>query len=184
VRRRTFLAGSALALAAPGAAVAAPRTAGEAGVLAAAVELEQLASYVYDAGVKSALLDEDGVAAIGGMREQEQEHADALAALLEALGGPRPKPPATPEDADAALERLGIDGRLTGVRTQAAFLALAEEIELREIGLYVGAVSRLGDVRLIQTVASILGAEGAHLVVIRRALGRAPVPVAVESGRA
>jgi hypothetical protein len=182
VIRRAFIGAAAVTLAAPRLALAESEAQGEAGILRAAVELEQLVEYVYDAGVKSGLLDGELAAAMQTLRDQEQQHADALATSLGALGSPRPPAPRTLADADAALERLGVTTRLTQTTTAPAFLALAEELELREVGLYVAAVGDLEDVRLIQTCASILGAEGAHLVVIRRALGREPLPKAVETG--
>lgn len=181
--RRAFIGGAATALAAPRLALAGDAQ-GEAGILRAAVELEQLSGFVYDAGLKSGLLDEPTAVAVQGLRDQERQHADALAALLEALGGPRPPAPATAEQADAALERLGTEGRLGAVATAEDFLALAGEVELREVGAYVAAVAGLEDVRLIQTCGSILAAEGAHLVVVRQALGRDPVPKPVETGLA
>lgn len=184
MRRRAFLAATAAALAAPRAAAAQRRSSkDEVGVLRGALELEQVAGFVYGAGVAAGLLDRELAAALQNLRGQESEHEAALAASLEALGSAAPAPPASAEQADAALERLRVEGRLGAISTRAAFLALAEELELAEIATYGAAVADLDDVRLIQTCASILGAEGAHLVVIRQALGRAEVPRPLEPGR-
>ena len=183
MRRRTLLAAGAVALAAPRPALAAREPKGEVGILSAALELEQLAVYVYDAGIKSGLLDEALVAAVQSLRDHEQQHADAVAQALEALGSAKPVPPRTPQEADALLERADAEGRLTAVATREDFFALAHEVELLQVAGYVAAAGDLEDVRLIQTTASILAAEGSHLVVIRQALGRAPVPTPLERGR-
>ena len=183
MRRRAFLGTAAVALAAPAAAFGTRTPRGEVGILQDALELELLAVYVYDAGIRSGLLDEALLAKVTQLRDHEQEHAGAIGSSLEALGGARPVAPATPEQADALLERLGTAGRLTAVATRDDFFALAEEVELRQVAAYGAAVGDLEDVRLIQTAASILAAQGAHLVVIRGLLGRQPVPTALETGR-
>lgn len=177
--RRAFLGATAAALVAPRLALADSQ--GEAGVLTEAVRLEQLNVFVYDAGLKSGLLDEEGAAAFGTLRDHEQQHADALAALLEAIGGPRPKPPTDATAADASLREWDI-GPLTGVRAERELLELADQLEHREVGLYVRAMKDLEDVRLIQTCASILAAEGAHRVVLRDLLEVPLVPDPFDSG--
>lgn len=181
MRRRAFVAGGLLVAAAPRIALA--RAEGDAGVMEAAVELEQLAAYVYDAGVKSGLLDERLAAAIAGLRDHEQQHADAMATSLEALGGGRPPAPATPDQADAALQRAGLGVSLRGLTGATELLELALGLEERQVDLYTRAVAELEDVRLIQTCGSVAAAEGQHLVVIRRALERDPVPSPFETGR-
>lgn len=184
MRRRAFLTAAAAAAALPAAAVAARRPRGEVGILQAALELELLATYVYDAGIKSGQLDEALVAIVEGLREHERQHAEAVGASLEALGGARPKGPESPAEADAILERRGATGRLTGATTRRRYLELVHELELLQVAGYVAAAGDLEDVRLIQTTASILTAQGAHLAAIRGLLGREPVPAALEDGRA
>ena len=183
MRRRAFLAAAAVTAAAPAAALGARKPRGEVGILHEALELELLAVYVYDAGIKSGLLDEELVATIGGLREHEQQHAEAVGASLEALGGARPAAPATPADVDAVLTRRKATGRLAGVATREDFLELAHEIELLQVAGYVAAAGGLEDVRLFQTTASIAAAQGAHLVVLRDLLGEELVPAALETGR-
>jgi rubrerythrin len=179
--RRAFVAGAAVVLAAP--RVAWAKEGGEVAALTDAIKLEQVAAYVYDAGVKSGLLDAEQAALAGRLRDHEQQHADALAVLLEALGGHPPGAPDTPESADAALTALGVETGLRELRDANAFLALSLELEQRQAAHYTASVAKIGDIRLIQTLASILAAEGQHLVVIRRALERAPIPTPLESGR-
>ena len=184
MRRRAFLAAAAVTAAAPAAALGARQPRGEVAILHDALEFEQLAVYVYDAGIKSGLLDEELLAVFGSLREHEQQHAEAIAASLEALGGAAPAAPRTPEDADAILTRRKAAGRLTAVASRDDLFALAHEVEMLQVGAYVEAAGDLGDVRLMQTAASIAAAEGAHLVVLRGLLGREPVPAALERGPA
>jgi rubrerythrin len=179
--RRAFVAGAAVALAVPRVAMA--KEGGEVAALTHAIELEQAAAYVYDAGVKSGLLDAELAGVAGNLRDHEQAHADALAVLLEALGGHPPAAPDTPEAADARLAALGLETSLRELADAPAFLTLALALEQRQAAHYTAAVARIGDIRLIQTVGSILAAEGQHLVVIRGALERAPIPTPLESGR-
>lgn len=184
MRRRAFLTAAAATAALPAAALAARRPRGEVAILHDALELELLAAYVYDAGVKSGLLDEELVGIVAALRDHERQHADAVGASLEALGGARPKAPETPEEADAILARRAATGRLAGVSTREGFLELAHELEMLQVAGYVTAAGDLDDVRLIQTTASIATAEGAHLVVLRGLLGRDPVPAPFETGSA
>lgn len=175
--RRAFVAGAALGVLATGrAGVARAEVRGDALVLEAAVRLEQTTVFVYDALLKDGGL-EPGLTAL---RDHEQAHADALAAALEALGGPRPEAPTTREEGDAALDELGVPYRLDAKGDAALELVL--ELELRQVALYTRAVGELEDLRLIQTVASVVAAEGQHLVVIREALRRAPIPTPLEPG--
>jgi hypothetical protein len=183
MRRRTLLAGGVAALAAPGVAAAARKPRGEVAILRAALELEKLAVFVYDAGLQSGVPGASLAPTVAGLRDHERQHVDAIASSLEALGSVRPGAPRTVQDADAQLERLGARGRLAQATSREAFLELAEEVELLQVGGYVAAAGGIDDVRLIQTCASILAAQGAHLVVIRRALGREEVPTPLERGR-
>ena len=181
--RRTFIAATAAAAAMPATALAAREPRGEVGILQDALQLELLAVYVYDAGIKSGLLDEAALAIIGELREHEQQHADAIGASLEALGGGRPLAPKDPADADRLLAEHKAAGRLLEVKTPADLYGLAHEIELLQVAGYVRAAGDLGDVRLIQTTASIAAAQGAHLVVLRRLLDDELVPAPLENGR-
>lgn len=180
--RRAFVAGAALAVVAKRPGTARAEVRGDALVLEAAVRLEQTSVFAYDALLRGGGFDGDLAETLGTLRDHEQAHADALAAALEALGGPRPAAPETGEQADAALEELGIPYGLDATGDAALELLLA--LGLRQVELYTRAAGELEDVRLIQTVASIVAAEGQHLVVIRAALGRATVPTPLEPGGA
>ena len=87
-------------------------------------------------------------------RDQEQEHADALIAALRQLGG-RPPPPPRPSQV-AGLESL---------RTREQVLSFAVGLELKAVAAYYEAQ------------------QGQHLVVLRQALGRDPLPSAFVTGR-
>ena len=181
MRRRAFIAAAAVTAAAPKVAFAAREPRGEVAILHDALELEQLAVYVYDAAVKSGLLDAQLLATVGALRDHEQQHAEAIGASLEALGGALPAKPNTPEDADAILTRRGATGRLRAATSRENLFELAHEVEMLQVHAYVQAAGDVGDVRLMQTCASIAAAEGAHLVVLRGLLDREPVPAALES---
>ena len=47
---------------------------------------------------------------------------------------------------------------------------------------YYRAAPRLEDAKLLQLSATIMANEGQHLVILRRALGKDPVPNAFETG--
>ena len=183
--RRALIAAAALAALAPRAprAARAAEPAGDAGVLTTILEAELALAYVSASAVASGLLGEELAEAAGTLAEHERAHAAAIATQLEALGGRRPDPPQTPEEADAMLAGLGIEARLGAVSDGDGFLRVALAAERVAVALYHRAIARLEDVRLIQTAASIIGAEGQHLVVLRDAIGSDPVPSAVEIGQ-
>jgi hypothetical protein len=105
----------------------------------------------------------------------EQQHADTLITAVEQLGGTPPPKPASP----AQVKGL-VPATAGGRRT---FLQFAVALEEMAVAVYNQASRRLTDARLLQTGASIMGAEGQHLVVLREALGRNAVPSAFETGR-
>jgi hypothetical protein len=51
------------------------------------------------------------------------------------------------------------------------------------VAAYYDAQARFVEAKLLQTAASIMGCEGQHLVVLRLAARRPPVPHGLESGR-
>jgi rubrerythrin len=149
---------------------------GDAQILEGAIGLEQTAVFAYAAAYDSGELapGPKGVARL--FRDQEQEHADGLIAALEALGG---TPPAKPT-------RVGQVNGLAEAAAggQKAIIEFAVALEEMAVAAYYEAAQKLKDAKLIQTGASIMGNEGQHLVVLRLALKRNPVPNAFETGRA
>jgi rubrerythrin len=146
---------------------------GDAGILQSAIGVELTAVVAYDAMAKSGLLDPRIEKVTQLFRDQEQEHADGLITALEELEGEaRPKP--RPED----IEGLG------DIKSQTDILNFAVELENMAVAAYYDAHGRLEGSRLLQTAAQIMANEGQHLVVLRQALRKNPVPDAFERGRA
>ena len=144
---------------------------GDAGILTAAIGLEQTAVVAYDTAAASGLLDAATTKVAEKFRDQEQEHADALKTALEELGGTAPSPP-KPEDVEG----------LSGLESQADVANFAIELETMAVAAYYDAHQKLEDVKLLQTGASIMANEGQHLVVLRQAVKKDPVPNAFETG--
>ena len=132
----------------------------------AAIDLEQRAAAAYDSAATDRKLPPALAALARHLRDQEEEHADALARALRGLGGRRPARPERPPPVPP--------GR--------AFGAFALVLENRLISAYYDAMSRLSP-GLRQPLASIMACEAQHLVVLRQALGRDPLPQAFETGR-
>jgi hypothetical protein len=88
-------------------------------------------------------------------REQSREHARGLETALRNRGGrplaPRARAgPATPEQ--------------------------ALRLEARSVSAYHRAIGDLGDERLLEALAGVMANHGQHRVVLRRSLGRDPLP--------
>jgi rubrerythrin len=147
---------------------------GDAGILEAAIGLEQTAVVAYDTAAASGLLDPPVADVAVLFRDQEQEHADALTTALEDLGGSAPKPPKPGE-----VQGLG------EVKDQSDVLTFAVELENMAVMAYSDAHANLESPDLLASGAQIMANEGQHLVVLRQALGATPaesVPSAFEAG--
>jgi hypothetical protein len=94
------------------------------------------------------------------LRAQEQEYVDALTKAIRGLGG----------DTEAEPEELD----LSRVRDQAAFLALAYELESAALASYVEAAPRLFTAAPRTLDASLAAGHAQHLVVLRQGLGASP----------
>ncbi len=130
-------------------------------------ELTALAAYTRGNG-----LLRGGARALGRqLRAQEQEYVDALTKAIRGLGG----------NSEAAAEELDF----SQAKDQAAFLALAYELEGGSLAFYEAAAPRL-NTAAPRTLATALAAGHAqHLVVLRQALGAgraASVPRGFDSG--
>ena len=185
VRRRAILAGtgvlSAGALALLGgceALAAGPRKGASAVVAdpqadvrilntALGAELEAVAAY--QVGAESGLLQKDVLNLAVGFQGHHKEHAEALAATIEKLGG---RPVAARDRYDFPVDKL---------KTQADVLRFAAGLEKGAVSAYLGAVPLFGARELAKVAASILGDEAMHWAVLRHALGEDPVPVAFVS---
>jgi Ferritin-like domain len=101
------------------------------------------------------------------LRAQEQEYVDALTKAIRGLGG---TVEAEPEEVD-----------LSGVRGQAALLAMAYGLENDALASYVDAAPRLFTAAPRTLDASLAAGHAQHLVVLRQGLGAsraASVPTA------
>ena len=139
---------------------------GDRQIVTAAIQLEQHAASIYDQAAGDATVPARLRALARHLRDQEREHADGLARALRGLGGRRP-----PEPTEPGTPAPG-----------AAFGPFAIAIENRLLAAYYDAMPRLrGGLR--QPLGSIMACEAQHLVVLRQALGRDPLPQAFENGR-
>jgi len=144
----------------------------DATILASAITLENTAVAAYESAVKSKLLDRRAKAVAVLFGRHETEHVDALSAALKGLGG------SPPSGTDAKVL-----ARMQHIGSQGAFLRFAIELETMAIAAYYDAHRKLRDIKLLQTSAQIMAAEGQHLVVLRQALKRNPAPNAFETGK-
>lgn len=86
------------------------------------------------------------------LRAEEQEYVDALTKAIRGLGG----------DTEAEAE----DARLSGVETQAAFLALASELENEAVEFYVDQAARLYTSAPRTLDAWLAAGHGQHLALL------------------
>jgi rubrerythrin len=152
-------------------AFAAART--DAAILASAIRLENTAVAAYAAAVKTGVLTPQFRRTAALFGRQEAEHAAALTAALKGLGG------TPPTGTDAKLL-----APLQGARSQKQVAEFAVQLETMAVAAYYDASKMLRQAHLLQTSAQIMANEGQHLVVLRQALGKDPVPNAFENGKA
>ncbi|MEA2151544.1 MAG: hypothetical protein QOD69_3374 [Solirubrobacteraceae bacterium] len=145
-------------------------------LLTKAIELEQATVLAYDTILRRGLLSGRLTDLLRVLRGHERQHADTLTTALTDLGGTPPPAPAGVADVDAVVKGLG------DIRTQADVLAFAIELETAAVAAYYDAQAKFVEAKLLQSGASIMAAEGQHLVVLRQAARRPPVPSALETG--
>jgi rubrerythrin len=150
----------------------------DAEILVSAIKLERIAVIAYGAAIDSGLLSAPVEKVARRFRAHEQEHVDALTTALTDLGGTASPPPKGVRDVDAVVEGLG------EVKSEADIANFAIELETAVIAAYYDAHAKLIEAKLLQTGASIMANEGQHLVVLRQAVRRPPVPNAFETGKA
>jgi rubrerythrin len=146
-------------------------------ILVQAITLERVAVLAYDTIVGTGLLGGRLDRQLRLLRGHEQQHADVLTKALTDLGGTPPRAPSGLQDVDKVVKGLG------DIRTQAEALSFAIELETAAVAAYHDAQAKLVEAKLLQTGASIAANEGQHLVVLRQAARRPPVPHALETGR-
>jgi rubrerythrin len=146
-------------------------------LLARAITLERVAVLAYDTLIDGGVLTGAIARQARVLRAHEQQHAAVFTKALTDLGGTPPPAPSGLEGVDKVVKGLG------GVRTQADALSFAIELETATVAAYYDAQAKFVEAKLLQTGASIMACEGQHLVVLRQAARRPPVPHALESGR-
>ncbi len=149
---------------------------GDGAVLESAITLERIAVIAYGAVIDGGLLSPRMLAIARRFRSHEQQHANMLITALTDLGGVPPDPPKGVADVDTVAKGLG------DVRSQADVVTFAIELETATVAAYYDAHAKLIEARLLQTGASIMANEGQHLVVLRKAARKDPVPNAFETG--
>ncbi|PZR69258.1 MAG: hypothetical protein DLM63_01905 [Solirubrobacterales bacterium] len=157
---------------------------GDAGILSAALGLEQVAVFSYRVAAASSVLAGPFRALALKLAGQEQEHADALAKALGSFGATAPPKPATSADVDRAVAAFGITKGLSKLKSQADIATYAIELEATALGIYHDAHKRLQNAALVMMASQIMCNEGQHLVLLRSALQQNPVPNAFETGKA
>ncbi len=149
---------------------------GDAQILASAIDLERIAVLAYTMAIDGGLLAPRLERAARRFRDHEQQHADVLVTALTDLGGSVPAKPSAKEVDEVAAG-------IAAARSEREVANVAIELELAAIAAYHDAHSRLVDAKLLQTGASIMANEAQHLVVLRQAVDRAPVPFAFQTGK-
>jgi len=146
-------------------------------ILESAINLERVAVIAYGTAIDSGLLSAPLQRVARRFRDHEQEHADALTSALTDLGGTPPEAPEGVNDVDAVVKGL------RDVKSEADVANFAIELETAAVAAYYDAHSRLIEAKLLQVGASIMANEGQHLVVLRQAVDKDPVPNAFETGK-
>jgi rubrerythrin len=137
-------------------------------ILNSVLDLELMAVAAYKAGAGK--LKGEVLQIVKGFLEQEQEHADALAAAIKDAGG-------TPNRAKVSYD-------FPAWRSQAAVLRYAVDLENTAIAAYIDALPKLGKGDLRATASAIIANEAEHVSILLGALGRQQVPSAFVVGRA
>jgi hypothetical protein len=141
-----------------------------------AITLELATVIAYDTVIAGGALSPALRGVLRAFRAHEQTHATTLTTALTDLGGAPPPPP----KGTGAVDRFAKG--LSAVRSQADVLSFLIELETAAVAAYFDAMGKLGEARLVQTSATIMGNEGQHLAILRRRAGREPVPNAFETG--
>lgn len=177
--RRRALTGSGLVLSAVAVALLGGRDALAAGtrlgaaevesdvrILNTALAAEHEAVAAYQVGADSGLLGKDVLGVAIAFQGHHKEHAAAIAATVQRLGG------------QAVAAKAKYSFPVDRLKSQSDVLHFAAGLEKGAISAYLGAVPLFGDKALAQVAASILGDEAMHWAVLRQVLGEDPVPAA------
>jgi rubrerythrin len=170
----SLLGGSAVFLAACGSSKTTPSGGASAGgtadadvaILNSALDLENMAIFVYTNGAR--LLRGDALKAGKTFLGHEKAHAQGISRAIQDLGG-------TPNKPKAAYD-------VSKPSNQIETLKLAEKIENVAVAAYIDAIPKLSDPKLRATAAAIATTEAEHIAVLRKALGHRAIPTAFVTG--
>ena len=135
-------------------------------ILNTALGAENEAIAAYQVGAESGLLSKDVLAVAVTFQGHHKEHAAAIAATVQKLGG------------KAAAAKAKYSFPVDKLKSQNDVLQFAAGLEKGAVSAYLGAVPLFADRALAQVAASILGDEAMHWAVLRQVLGETPVPSA------
>jgi rubrerythrin len=136
-------------------------------ILNYALTLEFLEAAFYAEGVKQVTgLSSEELALAKEIRDNEQEHVDALAATVKKLGGTPVKEPT-----------FDFGGAFA---SRASFLKTANALEDAGVSAYNGAAPLIDAVDVLAAAGSIVQVEARHAALIRLARGKPPAPLAFD----
>ena len=136
-------------------------------ILNYALTLEYLEAAFYAKGVKDVEgLSADELKLVKEIRDNEQEHVEALAATVSKLGGTPAKEPTF--DFGGAFD------------SRAAFLKTANVLEDAGVSAYNGAAPKISSVDVLAAAGSIVQVEARHAALIRLARGKPPAPLSFD----
>jgi rubrerythrin len=137
---------------------------GDAIVLRAALEVEQVASFAYE-HVRSS--QPESAPLLGTLAAQDREHARILGIAVRSLGATPPQPPADVKAAEKGLAALHLSRSIADVRTENGALDFLIELEAAAEGVYFLAIPKLSDSRLVRAAAQIMANEAQHVALLR-----------------
>jgi rubrerythrin len=138
-------------------------TSGDLAIVQYALTLEHLETDFYNAVIDSGVVKDKALAETAKMiRDNEQEHVDALTATVEKLGG-KPKRPKT--NFDAVLEG-----------GQDMVLNTAATVENLGAAAYLGQAGRIKSKEVLAAALAIHSVEGRHAAALNTVVGKTIVP--------
>lgn len=135
-------------------------------ILNTALGAEYEAIAAYQVGAESGLLGKSALSVALQFQGHHKEHATALAAAVQKLGG------------QAVAAKAKYSFPVEKLKSEADVLRFAAGLERGAVSAYLGAVPLFADRELAKVAASILGDEAMHWAVLRQVLGENPVPSA------
>lgn len=134
---------------------------GDVGIANFALTLEYLEAEYYATALETGLLSGKALAVIQALADHEQQHVDAIIALLNEVGAtPVAKPEFTFPDSAYA--------------SQAAIIETATTLEPVGVGAYLGAGPMIQEPSILAAAGSISVIEGEHLVAVLDLAGAVP----------